>query len=40
MINKASIFSTVCVIALAFMLIASVSANASDKEEIMELNLV
>lgn len=37
MVNKASIFSTVCVIALAFMLSASVSANASDKKEIMNI---
>ena len=37
MVNKASIFSAVWVIALAFMLLASVSANASDKEEILNI---
>jgi hypothetical protein len=40
MVNKASIFSAVWVIALAFMLSASVSANASDKEEIMVLDSI
>ena len=37
MVNKASILSAVWVMALTFMLFASISANASDKEEIMNI---